>query len=124
MEQICARSGLIGDIIRKQYAAASVAGRWGSGAEFFTDFAVPIDVVPVPSETQDSIGFAFFDIEGVDGETARTPDGSNLIMCRLECSDSGMISCLECFNFGGGWPTAYYVWRLGDVEAAPRLQNG
>lgn len=124
MEQICTRSALSGDIIRKQYVAATMVGRWGSGKGLFTDFAVSDGAVPVPTDKRDPTGYAFFDIEGVDSETARTHDGCNLVMCQLEFSDGGLIRFIECFNFGGSWPTEFYVWRESEHHAVPRSLNG
>jgi hypothetical protein len=116
MEEICSRLGAVGDIVRKQYRAAGVAERWGSGAGFYTDFDVPNTVERLPSITAKTFGDAFFETVGVGGN-----GGYGLIGCQLHQAD-GILFCLECYTLGGDgeWPTHEYVWRdvLTSAEGA------
>lgn len=105
MAELCTGLDAVGDIVRKQYMAAGVAERWGSGAGFYTDFDVPNTMERLPRDTPKTFGDAFLEVVGVGRN-----GGFGLIGCQLHQAD-GILLCLECYNFGGEWPTDDYVWR-------------
>jgi len=124
MEEICARSGPLGEIIRKQYLAARVTERWGSGAGFYTDYEVEECSDRVRDEVFDQVAIATFEMTGVGRVEHETADGYLLMMCQLHVSKEGVLYCLECVNFGGGrWPTDWYVWRDVPGDGARRSSN-
>ena len=111
LAEICARSGELGDIIGRQFRSAKVEERWGSGAGFYTYYDVDESEVRMPREALHQVAIAKFEMMGIGPVEYETSDGFVLMMCQLHVSRDGLITCLECVNFGGGWPTAWYTWR-------------
>lgn len=111
IEKICSKAGSTGSIVRQQYVQSTVVGRWGSGCGFYTDYQVPDQVKRISDGDFAKLSNVYFEVMGVGTDVSRTVDGFDMIMCNLSAWNDGRISCLECVNFGGDWPTGWYVWR-------------
>ncbi|MGB3501108.1 MAG: hypothetical protein WBA44_05740 [Mesorhizobium sp.] len=109
MEGLYSSLGEFGEFVRLQYSSATVAERWGSGAGFYTDFVVTEDSPALPTGANLGLNHYGALLKGVgDGHEI---DGYSPVGCQLHFHD-GKLACLECYNYGGGWPENHYEFQV------------
>jgi hypothetical protein len=88
------------EVVRTQFAAASVTKRDYTSVGFFTEISVPPSVPPMPSSKE--LHDALF--SGAGGYPESDPEGWVIFM--LHTDDEGYISCLEGFTVRDSWPSS------------------
>ncbi|MBN2128455.1 MAG: hypothetical protein JW741_03125 [Sedimentisphaerales bacterium] len=85
------------EIVRTQFAAASVTARDYTGVGFYTTISVPLSVPPMPDNKE--LRDALFD--GAAACAKSDPDG--WVFFKL-WADGGYLVCLEACTASGSWP--------------------
>jgi hypothetical protein len=85
------------EVVRMQFAAASVTERDYTGIGFYTTITVPASVPPMPDskELHDAL-FA-----GAGGHVKSDPEG---VVLFILWAHKGYLACLEGYTLGGSWP--------------------
>jgi hypothetical protein len=94
------------DVLRQQYAVATISARDFSGAGFFTSFDVPDDV-PLTNPQNFDAGGMLISLENL-------PYGAD---CMIFVKN-GKLDFLECYTFVDPWPKRIVIKSLSHVRPA------
>ncbi len=86
------------DVLRKQFACASVVERRYTGVGFYTDLSVPASLPPMP-KTPELLAALFG-----TGVARVKSDPEELIIFHLWNDDAGYLCCLEGVTCKHDWP--------------------
>ena len=86
------------DVLRKQFARASVVNRRYTGVGFYTDLSVPRSLTPMAKNTE--LLRVLFDT----GVARVKSDPEELIIFHLWTDDAGYLCSLEGFTIKRDWP--------------------